>query len=335
MNMSMQPTNTTESTNLPYFCMGEFNLFNMHSVSEIATNPSYLPFKEKFKKISRISTQYYVSNTPHTDHVFELLLSFQPINVQLREHSLFKISQSVKAVHQAYVNLGSNSDGPINPMLLHNEYYVEQIKPVVDAFIYELKKHSTSKNAIADRDKRIALIKEIRKENVPVMKKLFKTHQQFNLNHFTYVFHMNEHELFKANKSVENALTQKMRSIINQFHEKHQSEILALFFCIQRDLSDNYVLNVYCATEQECQPLSMKDCISFRDNGTLNFAPLSKITMSIFEFQSSMNIQGVDGINEKIWKVIFGQQVEKYKYVYYESEFVSPKFIYIECDSKN
>ena len=91
---------------------------------------------------------------------------------------------------------------------------------------------------------------------------------------------------------------------------------------------------MYCATERECQPLSMKDCISFRDNGTLNFAPLSKITMSIFEFQSSMNIQGVDGINEKIWKVIFGQQVEKYKYVYYESEFVSPKFIYIECDSK-
>ena len=42
-----------------------------------------------------------------------------------------------------------------------------------------------------------------------------------------------------------------------------------------------------------------------------------------------------NGINEKIWKVIFGQQVEKYKYVYYESEFVSPKFIYIECDSKN
>ena len=54
MNMLMQPTNTTESTNLPYFCMGEFNLFNMHSVSEIATNPSYLPFKEKFKKITSL-----------------------------------------------------------------------------------------------------------------------------------------------------------------------------------------------------------------------------------------------------------------------------------------
>ena len=335
MNMSIQSTNTTESTNLPYFCMGEFNLFNLQRVSEIVTDKNYLPFKEKFKKISRISTQYYVSNTPHTDHVFELLLSFQPINVQLREHSLFKISQSVKAVHQAYVNLGSNSDGPINPMLLHNEHYVEQIKPVVDAFVYELKKHSTSKNAIADRDKRIALIKEIRKENVPVMKKLFKTHQQFNLNHFTYVFHMNEHELFKANKSVENVLPQKMRSIINQFHEKHKSEILALFFCVQRDLSDNYVLNVYCATERECQPLSMKDCISFRDNGTLNFAPLSKITMSIFEYQSSMNIQGVGCTNEKEWKVLFGQEVEKYNYVYYESEFVSPKFIYLECDIKN
>ena len=125
-----------------------------------------------------------------------------------------------------------------------------------------------------------------------------------------------------------------MRSIINQFHEKHKSEILALFFCVQRDLSDNYVLNVYCATERECQPLSMKDCISFRDNGTLNFAPLSKITMSIFEYQRSMNIQGVGCTNEKEWKVLFGQEVEKYNYVYYESEFVSPKFIYIDCDSK-
>ena len=335
MNMIMQPTNTTVNINLPYFCMGELNLFNMQSVSEIVTNPSYLPFKKKLKKIGRISTQYYVSNTPHTDHIFELLLSFQPLDVQLREHSLFKISQSVKAVHQAYSTLGYILDRPVNPLYLQNQDYLQSIKPTVDAFIYELKNHSTTKIAIADRDKRIALIKEIRKENVPVMKNLFKTHQQFNLNHFTYVFHMNEHELFKANKSVENVLPQKMRSIINQFHEKHKSEILALFFCVQRDLSDNYVLNVYCATERECQPLSMKDCISFRDNGTLNFAPLSKITMSIFEFQSSMNIQGVDGINEKIWKVIFGQQVEKYKYVYYESEFVSPKFIYIECDSKN
>ena len=219
-------------------------------------------------------------------------------------------------------------------MYLQNQDYLQSIKPTVDAFIYELKNHSTTKIAIADRDKRIALIKEIRKENVPVMKNLFKTHQQFNLNHFTYVFHMNEHELFKANKSVENVLPQKMRSIINQFHEKHKSEILALFFCVQRDLSDNYVLNVYCATERECQPLSMKDCISFRDNGTLNFAPLSKITMSIFEYQSSMNIQGVGCTNEKEWKVLFGQEVEKYNYVYYESEFVSPKFIYIECDSK-
>ena len=91
---------------------------------------------------------------------------------------------------------------------------------------------------------------------------------------------------------------------------------------------------MYSATERECQPLSMKDCISFGNNGTLNFAPLSKITMSIFEYQRSMNIQGVGCTNEKEWKVLFGQEVEKYNYVYYESEFVSPKFIYIECDSK-
>lgn len=335
MNMLMQTTNTTVNINLPYFCMGDLNLSTMQRISEIITHPNYQPFKRKTKKKAQIYTQYYVSNAPHTDHVFEMLLNLQPIsNALLKEHSSFKLSQSIKVLQQAYSKLGYNLSQPINPWHLYDEQYVHCIKPVVDAFVYELKKHSTSKSAIDDRDKRIALIKEIRKENVPVMKKLFKTHQHFNLNHFTYVFHMNEHELFKANKSVENALTQKMHSIINQFHEKHQSEILALFFCIQRDLSDNYVLNVYCATERECQPLSMKDCISFRDNGTLNFAPLSKITMSIFEFQISMNIQGVDGINEKTWKVLLGQEVEKYNYVYYESEFVSPKFIYIECDSK-
>ncbi len=334
MNMPIQPTHLTQIAKLPYLCMNELNLSIMQKVSKIITKPDYKPFKLKTRKNAQTYTPYYVSNTPHTDHVFELLLNCQPINAQLREHSLFKISQSVKAVHQAYVNLGYNSERPINPMLLHIEYYVEQIKPVVDAFVYELKKHSTSKSAIDDHDKRIALIKEIRKENVPVMKKLFKIHQQFNLNHFTYVFHMNEHELFKANKSVEHVLTQQMRSIINQFHEKYQSEILALFFCVQRDLSDNYVLNIYSATERECQPLSMKDCISFRNNGTLNFAPLSKITVSIFEYQRLMNIQGVGGTNEKEWKVLFGEEVEKYNYIYYESEFVSPKFIYIECDSK-
>ena len=102
MNILMQPTNTTESTNLPYFCMGELNLLNMQKVSEKVTNPSYMPFKHKTRKQAQIYTQYYVSNTPHTDHVFELLLKAQPIAVQLLKHSLFKISESVKAVHQAY-----------------------------------------------------------------------------------------------------------------------------------------------------------------------------------------------------------------------------------------
>ena len=334
MNMLIQPTNTTESTNLHYFCMGELNLSIMQKVSEIITNPNYEPFKKKTKKSAQTYTQYYVCNTPHTDHAFYYLQSISPIDTPLLQHTAFNISQSVKAINQAYSTLGYTLDRPINPLYLHNQAYLQSIKPTVDTFVYELKSNSTTKTAIADRDKRIALIKEVRKANVPVMKKLFKTHQQFNLNHFTYVFHMNEHELFKANKSVEHVLTQQMRSIINQFHEKYQSEILALFFCVQRDLSDNYVLNVYSATERECQPLSMKDCISFRNNGTLNFAPLSKITMSIFEYQRSMNIQGVGCTNEKEWKVLFGQEVEKYNYVYYESEFVSPKFIYIECDSK-
>lgn len=333
MNMIMQSTNTTESTNLPYFCMGEFNLFNLQRVSEIVTNKNYLPFKEKFKKISRISTQYYVSNTPQTDHVFELLLSFQPIDVQLREHSLFKISQSVKAVHQAYSTLGYSLDRPVNPLYLPSQDYLQSIKPTVDTFVYELKNHSTTKIAIADRDKRIALINDIRKTNVPVMKKLFKTHQRFNLNHFIYMFNMEKCELLNK-PFIEKGLTQQVSNMINKFYENNQPEILALFFCVQRNLSNHYVLNVYCATEIECEQLSMKDCITLRDSNYLIVAPHSNITLSINEFNYSMDIQGVDGINEKTWKAIFNQMLTKYNYVYYESEFVSPKFIYIECDSK-
>ncbi len=195
MNMLMQPTNTTESTNLPYFCLGELNLSIMQTVSEIVTNPNYHPFKQKTKKNGQTFIQYYVSNSPHTDHAFYYLQSIYPITTPLLQHPAFKISQSVKAVNQAYTNLGYVSDGPINPMLLHNEHYVGQIKSVVDAFVYELKNHSTSKSAIDDRDKRITLIKEIRKANVPVMKKLFKTQQRFNLNHFIYMFNMEKCEL--------------------------------------------------------------------------------------------------------------------------------------------
>nr|WP_314523174.1 hypothetical protein [uncultured Acinetobacter sp.] len=333
MNMLMQPTNTTGSTIPPYFCMGELNLSIMQKVSEIVTNPSYLPFKRKTRKQAQIYTQYYVSNTPHTDHVFELLLSFQPIDVQLREHSLFKISQSVKAVHQAYSTLGYSLDRPVNPLYLPSQDYLQSIKPTVDTFVYELKNHSTTKIAIADRDKRIALIKEIRKENVPVMKKLFKTHQRFNLNHFIYMFNMEKCE--SLNKPfIEKGLTQQISNMINKFYENNQPEILALFFCVQRNLSNHYVLNVYCATEIECEQLSMKDCITLRDGNYLIVAPHSNITLSINEFNYSMDIQGVDGINEKTWKAIFSQMLTKYNYVYYESEFVSPKFIYIECDSK-
>ena len=78
----------------------------------------------------------------------------------------------------------------------------------------------------------------------------------------------------------------------------------------------------------------MEDCITLREGNYLIVAPHSNITLTINEFNYSMDIQGVDGINEKTWKVLLGQEVEKYNYVYYESEFVSPKFIYIECDSK-
>src|SRR5690606_19872674 len=120
---------------------------------------------------------------------------------------------------------------------------------------------------------------EIKKANARVMKKLFKTYLRFNLNHFTYVFNVKECTFLKDKIALEKALTQQITSMINKFHENHQSEILALFFCVQRDLSDNYVLNVYCATESECHPLSMKNCITLRNDSYLIIAPNSNITL--------------------------------------------------------
>ena len=334
MNMPMQPTNTAESTNLPNFCLGELNLSIMQTVSQIVTNPNYHPFKQKTKKNGQTFTQYYVSNCPPTYHVFEYLQNVQPISALLLQHSFYKISESVKALHKAYANLGYTLNGPINHNLLHNEQYVHNIQFAVETFVGELKSHSTSKIAIADRDKRITLIKEIRKANVPVMKKLFKIHQRFNLNVFTYTFHMEKCE-FRDKAFIEQGLAKQISDMIDQFHENHQSEILALFFCVQRNLSNNYVLTVYCATEREYQSLSMKDCIPLRNGNYMIVAPTSNISLSIYETTWFMDLQNIHGMNEKVWKAEFGQQVEKYKYVYYESEFISPKFIYIECDSKN
>lgn len=75
----------------------------------------------------------------------------------------------------------------------------------------------------------------------------------------------------------------------------------------------------------------MKDCITLRNDSYLIITPNSNITLKIQEIDYKMDIQGVDGTNEKTWKTFFGQMLAKYIYVYYESEFVSPKFIYKEC----
>ncbi len=78
----------------------------------------------------------------------------------------------------------------------------------------------------------------------------FKTQQRFNLNIFTYVFDMNKCD--SRDKSfIEQGLTQQISVMIDKFHDKYQSEILDLFFRVQRDLSNNYVLTVYSATERE------------------------------------------------------------------------------------
>lgn len=302
----------------------------MQEISSIITNPSYSAFKLKSSKKGK----YYVSNSPQTDHVFERLQNFSGISPMLLEHKFFKLSQSVKALHKAYSKLGYELDRPINHLYLHNEQYINDILPTVNSFVNELKRDSTTRIAMADRLQRLELINELKKENARVMKKLFKTQQRFNLNIFTYVFDMNKCD--SRDKSfIEQGLTQQISVMIDKFHDKYQSEILDLFFHVQRDLSNNYVLTVYSATERECKPLSMKDFIPLRNEKYLIIAPNTNIILSTYEIDYPMDIQGVEGTNEKTWKAIFGEILFKYNYFYYETEYVSPKFIYKKCDSNH
>ncbi|EXT34511.1 hypothetical protein J809_2339 [Acinetobacter sp. 25977_6] len=327
------PTNQINLIHTPdqiHFCVNKHNLSIMQEISSIITNPSYSAFKLKSSKKGK----YYVSNSPQTDHVFERLQNFPGISPMLLEHKFFKLSQSVKALHKAYSKLGYELDRPINHLYLHNEQYINDILPTVNSFVNELKRDSTTRIAMADRLQRLELINELKKENARVMKKLFKTQQRFNLNIFTYVFDMNKCD--SRDKSfIEQGLTQQISVMIDKFHDKYQSEILDLFFRVQRDLSNNYVLTVYSATERECKPLSMKDFIPLRNEKHLIIAPNTNIILTTHEVDYPMDIQGVEGTNEKTWKAIFGEILFNYNYLYYETEYVSPKFIYRKCDSNH
>lgn len=310
------------------FCVNEHNLSIMQKISAIITNPSYSAFKSK---ITKKKGKHYVSNSPQTDHVFELLQNFSGISSVLLEHKFFKLSQNVKALHKTYSILGYELDRPINHLFLPNEQYINSILLTVNSFVNELKRDSTTRLAMADRLQRLELINELKKENARVMKKLFKTQQRFNLNIFTYVFDMNKCE--SRDKSfIEQGLIKQISGMIDKFHKNYQSEILELFFRVQRDLSNNYVLTVYSATERECKPLSMKEFIPLKNDSYLIIAPHTNIILSTHEVDYPMDIQDVDGTNEKTWKVIFGEILAKYNYIYYESENVSPKFIYKNCN---
>lgn len=313
-----------------YFCVNVYNLSIAHKISTIIINPSYSAFKQKTTKHGK----HYVCKSPQTYEVFELLQNFPSISQVFFEHKFFKLSQSVKALHQAYSNLGYKLDRPINPLYLPNEQYINDILPTVNFFINEIKSASTTRIAMADRIQRLELINEEKKENTRVMKKLFKTQQRFNLNIFTYVFDMNKCE-FRDKPFIEEGLIKQISGMIAKFHENYQSEILELFFRIQPDLSNNYVLTVYSVTERECKPLSMIEFIPLHNGSHLIIAPHTNITLNTHEANYPMDIQNVEGINEKTWKAIFGEILFKYNYLYYESDYVSPKFIYKDCSTSS
>lgn len=330
MNTPINQLSLMTSHDQIHFCVNVYNLSIVHKISAIITNPSYSAFKQKTTKHGK----HYVCKSPQTYEVYELLQNFPGISQVFLKHKFYKLSQSVKALHKAYSDLGPKLGRPINPLFLPNEQYIQDILPIVDSFEKELKKDSTTRIAMADRLQRLELINESKKENARVMKKLFKTQQRFNLNIFTYVFDMNKCE-FRDKSFIEQGLTKQISQMIDKFYDNYQTEILDLFFRVQRDLSNNYVLTVYSATERECKPLSMKEFIPLRNGSYLIVSPHTNIILTAHEVDYPMDIQDVEGTNEKTWKAIFGEILFKYHYFYYESEYVSPKFIYKNCGTNS
>ena len=68
--------------------------------------------------------KHYVCKSPQTYEVYELLQNFPGISQVFLKHKFYKLSQSVKALHKAYSDLGPKLGRPINPLfyLMSNIY---------------------------------------------------------------------------------------------------------------------------------------------------------------------------------------------------------------------
>lgn len=92
----------------------------------------------------------------------------------------------------------------------------------------------------------------------------------------------------------------KINEILNKFHEENRSELLALFFRIQRGLSYGYQLDIYYATKLENQLLSLDNYIPASESHRFKIAPLIYAQFERTFLHSPMDIQGLDDrINEK------------------------------------
>ncbi|EXA88123.1 hypothetical protein N5J44_18290 [Acinetobacter ursingii] len=326
MNIAIQ-TNFRNNTLLSYCPSKESNILQMQHLSHTVTTPNFELFKSKKSKNGNL----YIGHSPKIEKFIHDLNLLQPLPIDILNHASYKISQSVKAVQDAMFNLCQQLPTPINPYTLEDPRYVAFIKPALDSFVYELKSHSTSDKAVVDRVHRLKLAKEIKNQNTSVLRKLFKAEQRFNLTSFSYVFHIENYQTVQLDL-LEKILMGKINEILNKFHEENRSELLALFFRIQRGLSYGYQLDIYYATKLENQLLSLDNYIPASESHRFKIAPLIYAQFERTFLHSPMDIQGLDDrINEKKWKNILDIMLSQYNSWYYETEVISPKIIYRPC----
>lgn len=326
MNIVIQ-TNFRNNTLFSYCPSKESNLLQMQHLSQTVTTPNFEVFK--LKKFN--NGNFYIGHSPKIKKFIHDLNLLQPLPIDILNHVSYKISQSVKAVQDAMFNLCQQLPNPINPYTLEDPRYVAFIKPALDSFIYELKSHSTNDKAMVDKIHRLNLAKEIKNQNASVLRKLFKAEQRFNLSSFSYVFHIENYQTVKLDL-LERILMGKINGILNKFHEENKSEILALFFRIQRDLSYGYQLDIYYATKLENQLLSLDNYVPISESHRFKIAPFIYAQFERTFLHNPMDIQGLDArINEKKWKNILDVMLSQYNGWYYETDVISPKIIYRPC----
>lgn len=305
----------------------ELDLERMYKLYQYATNPNFTPFK--LKKIK--SGSIYTINSPIADEIVNYVNNTHPIPHILLRNPLFKFSESIHAVHQYIFQLSQSMNSSIiEPMYLNNPNYINMIKAHFENFIINLKRHSTLKKTRRDIEDRAELIKEICVKNSSTVRKLLKKEHRFIVNEFSYHFDIKDIDTKDLNLVEEN-LASWIHKTVNKFYQINQTDLLTLFYRVQKLMSGIYQFKIFFATTQDLYgELTLMQFFEVDSNQNMNIALGIDAKITCDHFTYAMDIQGIDGSNQKIWDKLWKQIISQYSYFYYESKYISPEFIYLD-----